>query len=58
MQVKKVDKKYSDFLVLLRDLGVTNMLGAAPYLQSEFNINKREAREILANWIESKKYTK
>jgi len=54
MQVKKVDKKYSDFLVVLRDLGVTNMLGAAPYLQSEFGLDKRESREILANWIKSK----
>ena len=48
-----VDKKYSDFLLALRDSGVTNMFGAAPYLQKEFGLDKREAREILANWMQS-----
>ena len=50
---ENVDKKYSDFLVALRDLGVTNMFGASPYLQAEFGLDKREAREILANWMRS-----
>ena len=48
-----VDKKYNDFLLALRDSGVTNMFGAAPYLQTEFGLDKREAREILANWMKS-----
>ena len=48
-----VDKKYNDFLLALRDSGVTNMFGAAPYLQKEFGLDKREAREILANWMKS-----
>ena len=50
---ENVDKKYSNFLVALRDSGVTNMFGAAPYLQSEFGLDKREAREVLANWMRS-----
>lgn len=50
---ENVDKKYSDFLLALRDSGVTNMFGAAPYLQTEFGLDKREAREILANWMKS-----
>jgi len=50
---ENVDKKYSDFLVALRDSGVTNMFGAGPYLQAEFGLDKREAREILANWMRS-----
>ena len=50
---ENVDKKYSDFLVALRDSGITNMFGAAPYLQAEFGLDKREAREILANWMRS-----
>jgi hypothetical protein len=50
---ENVDKKYSDFLVALRDSGITNMFGAAPYLQSEFGLDKREAREVLANWMRS-----
>lgn len=48
-----VDQKYNDFLLALRDSGVTNMFGAAPYLQTEFGLDKREAREILANWMRS-----
>ncbi len=50
---ENVDKKYSDFLLALRDSGVTNMFGAAPYLQREFGLDKREAREILSNWMKS-----
>jgi hypothetical protein len=50
---ENIDKKYSDFLLALRDSGVTNMFGAAPYLQKEFGLDKREAREILANWMKS-----
>ena len=50
---ENVDKKYSDFLVALRDSGITNMFGAAPYLQAEFGLDKREAREVLANWMQS-----
>ena len=50
---ENVDKKYSDFLVALRDSGITNMFGAGPYLQAEFGLDKREAREILANWMRS-----
>ncbi len=50
---ENVDKEYSDFLVALRDSGVTNMFGAAPYLQDAFGLDKREAREVLANWMRS-----
>jgi hypothetical protein len=50
---ENIDKKYSDFLLALRDSGVTNMFGASPYLQKEFGLDKREAREILANWMKS-----
>ena len=41
------------FLDALRDSGVTNMFGAAPYLQNEFGLDKREARQVLANWMQS-----
>lgn len=42
---------YFDFLDELRLSGETNMFGAAPYLQAEFGIDKKEAREILQNWM-------
>ena len=41
------------FLNDLRDSGVTNMFGAAPYLQKEFGIDQKSARQVLANWMQS-----
>ena len=46
-------KEYFDYLELLRKSGVTNMFGAAPYLQQEFGLDRREARTILKQWMES-----
>ena len=48
-----VIKDMHTFLNDLRDSGVTNMFGAAPYLQREFGLDKREARQVLANWMQS-----
>lgn len=42
-----------EFLDLLRESGVTNMFGAAPYLADEFGIGVREARPIVNDWMES-----
>lgn len=39
------------FLNLLRRTGATNMFGAAPYLESEFDIGRREARRLLQLWM-------
>ena len=44
---------YNEYLNNLRDSGVTNMFGAAPYLQKEFGLDKKEARNILLTWMES-----
>ena len=44
---------YFEYLTKLRDSGVTNMFGAAPYLMAEFGLDKRTAREILAKWMKS-----
>ena len=46
-------KEYFDYLVELRDSGVTNMWGAAPYLEQEFGLSRQEARDVLIAWIES-----
>ena len=48
-----VVKQMHQFLNDLRDSGVTNMFGAAPYLQKEFGIDQKSAREVLANWMQS-----
>ena len=41
------EKEVMSYLNDLRDSGVTNMFGAAPYVEQEFEIEKREARRIL-----------
>jgi hypothetical protein len=46
-------KQYFDYLEKLRKSGVTNMFGAAPYLQREFGLDRHEARDILKQWMES-----
>lgn len=46
-------QKYYDFLIDLRDSGVTNMWGAAPYLAEAFGMSNREAGKILIAWIET-----
>lgn len=45
--------EYFSYLNELRESGVTNMYGAAPYLQKEFALSKHEARDILKQWMES-----
>ncbi|MFN7323072.1 MAG: hypothetical protein ACK5SP_02245 [bacterium] len=40
-----------DYLNALRDSGATNMFLAAPYLQSAFGIDRREAKEVLFAWM-------
>jgi len=49
----KYDKKYYNFLDELRESGITNMFGAAPYIQDAFNLSKKEARDILTDWMET-----
>jgi hypothetical protein len=47
-------QQYFDYLEALRLSGVTNMFGAAPYLQREFGLSSREARDILLQWMSRK----
>ena len=44
---------YYTYLEELRRSGVTNMYGAVPYLQDEFALTKKEAIEILTNWMKN-----
>lgn len=39
------------FLNRLRESGATNMFGASPYLAKAFDLDKREASDILVEWI-------
>ena len=42
-----------EYLTMLRDSGIVNMLNASSYLQDEFSLNRREAKEYLREWIKS-----
>ena len=46
-------EQHSDYLIALRNSGVTNMWGAAPYLQAHFGLSRKESEAILVEWIES-----
>lgn len=37
----------------LRESGITNMWGAGPYIQTEFEIDNIEARELVLEWMET-----
>lgn len=39
------------YLDRLRESGKTNMFGAAPYLQKKFGIDRKEAGQILLEWM-------
>lgn len=43
--------EYYSYLDALRESGVTNMFGAGQYLEKEFNVRPKEAREILLSWM-------
>ena len=53
MSIAEFQEEYFNFLVDLRDSGVTNMWGAGPYLEDEFNLTKQEAKDVLVAWIKS-----
>ena len=46
-------EKVNKFLDSLRDSGKTNMVGATPFLQKQFNLNKEEAKAFLLEWMET-----
>lgn len=47
----ELEKNVCEYLNDLRESGVTNMFGAAPYVEDEFGLNKSEARRILSLWM-------
>lgn len=46
-------QEHYDFLMDLRESGVTNMFGAAPYLEGAFGLSRNDARAVLVEWMES-----
>ena len=45
-------QEYYDYLESLRDSGVTNMFGAAPFLQHQFGLSRQEAKTVLLEWMQ------
>ena len=39
-----------EYLDELRESGVTNMYGAAPYVEAEFDMTIKDARAVLTYW--------
>lgn len=48
-----VEDEHLEYLDELRESGITNMFGATPYLQDEFDLNRNDARTILKYWMRS-----
>lgn len=42
-----------DYLDELRESGQTNMYGAGPYIEKEFQMEKAEAKEFLVKWMKT-----
>jgi len=53
MRPEYVKQEHLDFLDQLRESGVTNMLGAAPYLVKHMGLDKTTARKVLSYWMET-----
>lgn len=46
-----LDDEHLEFLDGLRETGVTNMFGAAPFLEQAFDIDIKTARAYLTYWM-------
>ena len=46
-------EEYFFFLDSLRESGVTNMYGAAPYLKRAYRLNQRFAGDVLVLWMKT-----
>ena len=55
--MKTIDKNLQDkvnvFLDRLRESGVTNMFGSAPYVQNAFGVDRNEAKILVSNWMKT-----
>ena len=48
-----VKDEHLTYLDELRESGETNMFGAASYVQTEFGVDKKDAKDILLYWMRS-----
>jgi len=52
-QNKVIEEEVFGYLDGLRESGITNMFGAAPYLIDKFGIDKRAAIDFLKKWMQN-----
>ena len=50
--MKTAVRKEFKYLNRLRESGATNMFGASPYLEMEFDLDRREAKQVLMAWMQ------
>jgi len=46
-----VTDEHLEYLDRLKESGVTNMFGAGEYIEEEFNLSRKEAKEVLVYWM-------
>lgn len=51
MPTEQDENEYFEYLDELHESGITNMFGAAPYLQDEYDLEKHEASNIVLKWM-------
>jgi len=42
-----------EFLDALRQSGITNMFGAGPYVEDTFGCDRRDARKLVIEWMQT-----
>ena len=50
-----LEREVCEYLNELRISGITNMFGAAPYIERVFDVPRKEAVSLLVEWMESKR---
>ena len=49
--MKATKQEIHEYLIQLRDSGAINMFGASVYLEEVFDMDQREARDALLEWM-------
>ena len=47
------EQEVLEYLNMLRITGVTNMFGATPYIEGEYDLDKKESRRLLSLWMKN-----
>lgn len=50
---EQFEKEVFEYLDNLRESGITNMFGAAPYIEDAFEIGMPMARKLLRKWMDT-----